>query len=445
MIIMIMFVDRNDEMQTLINAVKSKSAELILIYGRRRVGKSRLLVEFAKKHDALYLLADMSKNVLDILASQIREEFVRFKDWEDFFEFVYKSQYKIIIIDEFQYLYNINKAWPSMLQRWWEKIKETDKKIILCGSIISTIYKISKGYGSALYGRKTMEMNLEPLKFKFIKDFYPNYNFEDLVRAYAVVGGIPRYLEEFDQSIKIEDNIRNKILNKTSFLYNEPVNLLFEEFRDPSPYISIILAITQGYVKFAEIAQASLIEGHKLPKYLAVLERVGIIEKDVPVTEKKIKTKITRYKIKDNFYRFWFKFLYRNKSAIELGLENEVFNSVMKDFNSYIGTIFEDVCREFILESGEFQPTKIGKWWHKGREIDIVALNEHNKEILFAECKWAENVNAEKILAELREKARFVEWYKNKRKEHYCIIAKSFKKRISDVLLFDLKDIEKRF
>lgn len=442
MIIMIMFIDRQNEMQALINAVNSKKTELILIYGRRRVGKSRLLIEFAKKHNALYLLADMSKNVLDILASQIREEFVRFKDWEDFFEFMYKSKYKIIIIDEFQYLYNTNKAWPSLLQRWWEKIKETDKKIILCGSIISTIYKISKGYGSALYGRKTMEMNIIPLKFRFIIDFYPNYNFEELINAYAVVGGIPRYLEEFDQSMSIEDNIRTKILNKTSFLYNEPINLLFEEFRDPAPYISIILAITQGYVKFAEIANASLIEGYKLPKYLSVLERVGIIEKDIPVTEKKIKTKITRYKIRDNFYRFWFKFVYRNISTIELGLEDEVFNLIMKDFNAYIGTIFEDVCMEFILDSGVTLPTKIGKWWHKDKEIDIVALNEHTKEILFTECKWAENVNANKILAELREKAQFVDWYNDKRKERYCIIAKSFKTRIPDVLLFDLKDIE---
>jgi AAA+ ATPase superfamily predicted ATPase len=264
-------------LEKLLEIAKSKRAELVVIYGRRRVGKSRLLVEFAKKKDALYMLADISENILEILSQQVGEEFARFNTWEDFFEFVYKTKHKIIIIDEFQYLYQINKAWPTILQRWWEKIKETDKKIILCGSIISTIYKISMGYGSALYGRKTSEMHISPLKFSFVKDFFPDYDFEQLVEAYSILGGIPRYLEEFDPKLSVNENIKKKILDKTSFLYNEPINLLFEEFRSPASYTSILLAITQGYVKFGEIAEVSKIQSHKLPKYLAVLERVRII------------------------------------------------------------------------------------------------------------------------------------------------------------------------
>lgn len=445
MIIMIMFINRQNELNKLLEISKSKKAELVILYGRRRVGKSRLLIQFAKKTDALYLLADVSKNILDVLSTQVKDEFVKFGTWEDFFDFLYRSRHKIIIIDEFQYLYQINKAWPSMLQRWWEKIKETDKKIILCGSIISTIYKISKGYGSALYGRKTYEMQINPLKFKFIKGFLPNYSLEELVQVYSILGGVPRYLEEFDSKFSIDYNIRKKILDKTCFLYNEPVNLLFEEFRDPAPYISILLAITQGYTKFAEISEVSKIESHKLPKYLLVLERVGLIEKEIPVTEKKIKVKTTRYKIKDNFYKFWFGFVFRNKSMLEQGLEKEVSNSIRKVFNQYVGSCFEDICRELILDLKIFKCDKIGKWWHKDKEIDIVALNEQTKQILFAECKWQDKVNAEKVLKKLKEKSQNVEWYNDKRKEYYAIFAKGFKERVKEpnLFLFDLNDLKK--
>ncbi len=452
--IMIMFVDRQEEMNKLLEIEKSGKAELVLVYGRRRIGKSRLLTEFAKKTGALYLLADISKNILDILSKQVPDEFIRFNTWEDFFEFLYKSKHKTIIIDEFQYLYDVNKAWPSILQRWWEKIKETDKKIILSGSIISTIYRISKGYGSALYGRKIYEFQISPLKFRFMKDFLPKYKMEELIQTYSILGGIPRYLEEFDSKLSIEENIKRKTLDKTSFLYNEPLNLLFEEFRDPAPYVSILTAIVQGYVKFAEIAVASKIEGHKLPKYLIVLERVGIIEKEIPVTEKKIKAKTTRYKVKDNFYRFWFEFVFKNKSAIEQGLEKEVFSFVWKEFNAYVGKCFEEICRELIADLKLFSSVKIGRWWHKDREIDIIALNEQKKEILFAECKWQDRADARKILDELKEKAKYVEWHGRgeplgaeppERKEHYAIFAKSFKEKIKEpnLLLFDLKDMSR--
>lgn len=443
---MIRFIDREKEMGKLLEIAESKKAELVLLYGRRRVGKSTILTEFSKKTGALYLLADVSKTILNILAKQTAEEFVRFSTWEDFFEFLYKSKHKIIIIDEFQYLYHVNKAWPSMMQRWWEKLKDTDKKIILSGSMISTIYRIAKGYGSALYGRKTVEIEIFPLRFGQITEFLPEYSIEDDIRAYALAGGVPRYLEEFDSKLSIEENIKRKILDKTSFLYNEPMNLLFEEFRDPAPYVAILSAVAYGNTKFAEISQACGIGSHKLPKYLIVLERVKIIEKDIPITERKAKSKITRYRIKDNFYRFWFTYVFTNKSMIELGLEKEVFEKIMTDFNAYVGKCFEDICMEMLVSSRRFPLTKIGRWWHKDKEIDIVGLNDETKEILFAECKWQENVDALKVIKELKEKAVHVEWNNGTRREYYAVFAKSFKERISEegVVLFDLKEMEMR-
>ena len=443
-----MFIDRKEELKELMKISKSKKPELVIIYGRRRVGKSRLLVEFTNRVNALYLLADLSKNILDILSAQIGDKFVKFNSWEDFFEFIYKSEYDIVIIDEFQYLYNIDKAWLTILQRWWEKIREKNKKIILCGSIISTIYRISKGYGSALYGRKTHEIQVKPLKFIYIMDFFPYYNSEELIKAYSVLGGIPRYLEEFDPKLSVNENIREKILDKTSFLYNEPMNLLFEEFRDPSPYVSILLAIVQGYSRFNEIAGVSRIESHKLPKYLLTLERVDLIEKEIPVTEKKIKVKTTRYRIRDNFYRFWFSFVFGNKSMIELGLEDDVFIKIKRELNSYVGKCFEDLCREILFYVDIFKFTRVGRWWHRDKEIDIIALNEHTKEILFAECKWQNNINAARICKELVEKSEYVDWNKNDRREYLAVFAKSFSKRIDTfkgrrVYCFDTDSIKK--
>jgi len=263
-IIMSMFINREIEIEELNEIFSSKKAELVLIYGRRRVGKSKLLIEAIKNKRALYLLADMSENILEILSNQIKDKFAKFSNWEDFFEFILKSDYDIIIIDEFQYLYNINKAWPTILQRWWERLKETNKKIILCGSIISTIYRIAKGYGSALYGRKTKEIEITPLNFFAVRKFLRKYNLKDSIKIYFILGGIPRYLEEIDTDKSFEENIKEKLIRKTSFLYNEVENLLFEEFRNSTPYISILSAISEGNIKFNDISQVSKITTNKL-------------------------------------------------------------------------------------------------------------------------------------------------------------------------------------
>jgi len=215
---MIRFIDRKEEMKILEDVANSDRGELVLMYGRRRVGKSALLLQFAKKYDAQYFLADASQNILDILSSQVTDRFVRFGNWEDFFSYILESDRKIFIIDEFQYIYGVNRAWPTQLQRWWEKIRERKKKIILCGSIISTIYRIAMGYGSALYGRKTREMKIEPLGFPAVVEFFQNRKLEDVVEFYALTGGVPRYMEEMDMKRQAmhADDARRGLLKEAS-------------------------------------------------------------------------------------------------------------------------------------------------------------------------------------------------------------------------------------
>ena len=313
-----MFVNRELDLGFLDEKHESNKTELIIIYGRRRVGKTRLLQEFVKNKEHIYLVSDMSENILDTFARVISKQykFVRFDNWDDFFEFLYSISDSriVIVIDEFQYLYKVNKAFPTIMQRWWETLKDSKIMLILCGSIISTIYKISLGYGSALYGRKTAELEVKPLKFFEIKQFFPNYSFEELVKAYTVLGGVPRYLEEFDDRFDVMTNIKDNILTRTSYLYNEPQNLLFEEFKDYSRYFAILNVIAEGASTFSEISTKSRIPQNKLSKYLMTLERVEIIRKIIPITEKKSKRVI--YRISDNFYRFWFRYLYPNRSFL---------------------------------------------------------------------------------------------------------------------------------
>jgi len=444
-----MFIDRVEELNLLKDIANSKRPELVIVYGRRRIGKTRLLIEFKKQINkkTLYLMADLSENLLDILARQINESFVRFQDWEDFYEFLYKSDYDIIIIDEFQYLYKVNKAFPSQFQRWREKIKERNKKIIFCGSIISTIYKISVGYGSPLYGRKTHEIKINPLKFKYIFEFFPEKDIEDIIKIYSVLGGVPRYLEEFEPAMDLWENLKNYVLRPSSFLYNEPMNIFFEEFKNPAPYLSILLAISQGYKTFNKISTYSRIPVNKLTKYLMVLERLEIIEKEVPVTINRLKSRFTIYKIKDNFFNFWFKFVYPNKLLLEQGQYNIVLNKIKNDFNQYLGKVFEDVCKEALLELRPISFNKIGKYWDKNVEIDLLGLNEDSKELLGIECKWKDNIDPKKICKSLIDKLEYIDWNKNQRREYLAIFAKGFKEKINEfeehrVFCYDLKDIE---
>ncbi|WP_083809308.1 ATP-binding protein [Archaeoglobus veneficus] len=400
-----MFVNRTFELDFLRQRYESGRAELIVVYGRRRVGKTRLLQEFVKDKKHIYLIADVSENILDSFSRVVSRQyrFVRFDNWDDFFEFLSAVDERVVVVlDEFQYLYKVDKAFPTILQRWWEVLRNSKIMMILCGSTISTIYKISLGYGSALYGRKTAELEVKPLKFADIKEFFPNYSARELVEVYAVLGGVPRYLEEFEDT-DIMTNIKNKILSRTSFLYNEPMNLLFEEFKDYSRYFAILNAIAEGATRFGEISDKSRVPQNKLPKYLMTLEQIGIIKRTIPVTEKKSRRAI--YRIADNFYRFWFRYVYPNRSFLEMNEIDYVLDLIKDQFNAFVGQAFEDVAAEFLVSRLR---CPVGRWWYKDVEIDLVGLG---KETYFFEVKWKDLSYGEaaRILRELEEKPKKLE------------------------------------
>ncbi|RLF68252.1 MAG: hypothetical protein DRN57_04620 [Thermoplasmata archaeon] len=436
-----MFIDREYEMSILKDIAGSDRAELVLLYGRRRVGKSSLLTRFVEEEGGVYFLADASRNILEILSSQVDGEFVNFTSWELFFDYILKSEHEIFVIDEFQYIYNTNRSWPTILQRWWEKIRKTNKKIILCGSIISTIDRIARGYGSALYGRKTREVVIEPLDISSSFEMLRGWNDRDRLKAYALVGGVPRYLEELDTQKSLNWNLEHRILDKTSYLYNEPMNLLFEEFRDPAPYVSILLSIINGMTRFSEISEYSHIESTRLSKYMTTLQRVKIIEKDIPITDRRERAKNTRYRLRDPFFRFWFGFVFPNKAFIEKGRIEQVMYSIRNEMDTYMGKSMEEICLE-LISKGMGPDWKVGRWWKKELKVDILAINKKERRALVGEVKWNFRRLTERAVSSLEEKVEQIDSIVGYEKE-LILISKEVENRdrLGNARVIDIMDL----
>ncbi len=455
-----MFINRNIELRALNERYKSKKAEFVVIYGRRRTGKTELIKKFFKNKKHFYFLGDLQREeqllsmFSEVVANVTKKEYMRFGNWDDLFKFLkdFSKERVIVVFDEVGYINRANKAFYSILQRFWDEyLQYTKIFLILCGSSISMMERGVLGYKSPLYGRRTGQMELNPLSYKDSRLFFPKSDEKNRVEFYSVTGGIPAYLKEFDENYSVFENIQKKILNLDSHLYKEPRFILLEELRDPTTYFSILIAISQSARKFNEISQKSYVEPNKLSKYLSVLLNLRLIERILPITERKELRRNAIYRIKDNLFNFWFRYIYPHESLIEGGSVEIVINNIKKDFNSFVSFTFEDICKGLLMELNKqgklpFRFTKIGSWWHKDQEIDIVALNEETKEILFCECKWQEKRTGINTLEGLQEKSKLVEWNDNKRKEHFALFSKSgFNDNLhrKDVLLFDLKDIDK--
>jgi AAA+ ATPase superfamily predicted ATPase len=366
------------------------------------------------------------------------------REWTELFdEFSKRIKEKVIIvIDEFPYLITSNKAIPSLFQKIWDtNLSSKPVYLLLLGSSIGMMETAVLGYKSPLYGRRTGQWKVLPLKFKHLHRFLPEYSVEDLIKAFSVTDGIPAYIQPFNPKYTFSKNLKN-IFNPGNFLYQEAEFLLRQEFREQATYFNIAKAISMGRTKFGGIATFAELEKTVVSKYLYTLILLHVIKKEVPVTQKK-ETRNARYTFEDNYYNFWFRFVYPNKTLIEGGKIKELMNIVDTSFNMYVSLIFEKVCREILFDVSPIVFNKIGRWWHKDRKIDSIALNERTKEILFVECKWKDNVNADNILANLKGKSEYVTWFNDSRKEYFAVFAKSFSKKSKNCLCFDLHDLEK--
>lgn len=448
-----LFIDRERELSFLDEKYRSDKFQFIPIYGRRRIGKTELILQFIKDKKAIYFLAT---------AGTKKENIERFKaaakhlidlsplkdDWETIFEYI-KNNLKekvIIVIDEFPYLVETEKGLSSIFQASVDlHLKGSDLFLILCGSSLSMMYRDVLSYRAPLYGRRTGQIHLKKLGFKDTTDFFEK-PFEEIINIYAICGGVPAYLNEFREKRPLFQLVEEKILAKNVILREEVPFLLRQEFRDPKIYMAILSAISLGFRNLGKIiSYCGLGSKTGIMPYLHALEALGHIKREVPVTEG-ARSRKGLYFINDRFFEFWFKFVRRNYDLVERDVKKAV-EKIRPEFGEHVGFVFEDVCKEALLELGTPTFTKIGRWWRRGEEIDIVALDEKEKQILFAECKWQSKVDAEKVLKALKEKAELVEWRLGKRKECYAVFAKSFKEEFQEpnVMLFDLERLERIF
>ncbi len=456
-----MFVDRKPELSALDKAYQSKRAEFFIIFGRRRIGKTSLIKEFAKGKKYFYFLAKKQKISLEIerLVGRIAEELGIFIKSRGNLESVFRElaeklgpeEKTILVIDEFTYWVEADKSVLSEFQVIWDEIlSEKNVFLILSGSAMSVMENEVMGAKSPLHGRRTGQIHLHQLPISALRKFLPSYSFVDIIKVYGVTGGIPYYIQEFSDKLSFKENLLGTVFNKSNILSMEAEILLREELREIHTYFAILLAILEGATKTAEISSKSQVDMGNINKYLRVLMQLRLIEKEYPITEV-AKSKNFVYRIKDNYMRFWLKYYYYNEGAIEENAKGVV-ESVLADYNNYyIGRyIFEEICRSALLRAMGDGCPRIGGWWSKDTEIDIVALDEQKDRILFGECKWRKKkISVSDILA-LFEKSAMVKWRQGKRKESFAFFAKSgFEKNVGEfakgkkIMFFDLGKIEK--
>ena len=448
------FINRKKELIAIREKLNTGNLEFYVIYGRRRVGKTTLSLASVKGKEFVYYLATEENNLKKFkeVASRIVPE-IKYveEDLEAIFNFL---KGKIVIIDEFPNLIKENPKTVSEFQRIVDVIlKETETKLIILGSSISMMESKVLSYSSPLYGRKTGQIKLKPLKFSQIKNFFPKACAKELIEIYGFADGVPFYLKKIDYPFW--DCLDKELKTIDSFLKTEIDFLMKYEFVEVRTYKKILEAIAFGNTKLGEIKDYIGFKGTDITPYLKNLMETEFVERVIPILEC-VRSRKGRYYIKDNFVNFWFRFIYPNLSYIEEGIFSS--DKIKKKYNTYLGFIFEKVCKEFLVENREKLPinfTKIGRQWGripkavKGKnqyEIDLVALNKETKQIGFFECKWKDlkEKQAMKILDELKEKSKFVEWNLDNRQEFFGLIGKKIenknKLRKQGFFVYDLRD-----
>lgn len=453
------FYGRDEELKLLSDAIKKKP-NFILVRGRRRVGKTTLITHAMPK-GSIYLYVDQKKTetaLLEEFESMLRQklnlpEYVKLQKWEQLYDIMF-SHDTTFAIDEFQRLLSLSPSAIMQLQNKWDtKGQESKTCLILSGSNVGMMKKIFMETGAPLFRRARHDLALRPLPFGECRRIMADLGVSDVIeqaRIYAIFGGIPFYYALLDGT-KIstwKDALKEAVLNPLSPLKNEVRDTMVESFgKDHPSYYAIISAIALGKTTKKEIADFSGIKESSLSPYLYDLENlVDVISYEVPITEpKKWRTRRGRFVIKDNFFRFWFRYIFRNMSYFEEENYAYLQDAISSDINSFMGSAFEEIAREFLIAMDKqkklpFEISEIGRWWNrKGEEIDWVIKCQSQDTIALIECKWGDNVDSERILSELMARETLVEH--KRKKVVYIIIARGFKSKTDGALCFDMKDI----
>ncbi len=450
-----MFVDRERELHSLKEELKADRTSFIVIYGRRRIGKTSLIKELLHEESHVYYLAtelpikqqfeDLQKQV----GKEIEDDLLKKKglnEWDDFFNYISGLEKSfVLVIDEFPYLVSAEDAISSVFQKGWdEHLKGSEIDLILCGSSISMMEDNILKSDSPLYGRKTSQIKLKELPLVSLEKFLPKETTENLIRYYSVYGGIPAYLEMLDGGLSFKENLEKTVLDIDAPLKDAVDFILKTELRKPERYKSILSYLARGVTTLNGISQEMGLEGNRVSQYLSKLRTLELVKRKEPVTiSSKKKKRRGIYKIVDNFFRFYFYYILPNRSDIEEGRVGSVLADLEESESSYVAPIFEEISRNYVRETMDY--SKVGKWWYQENEIDVVALDTKRKKMLIGECKWSDHQIEKDLYHEMLEKEKKVRWNNGDRKVEYAIFSKSgFDDELKDIEnlhLLDLKDI----
>ncbi|MBU2510031.1 ATP-binding protein [bacterium] len=420
-----MFIDRKNELSILNEEYKKKRASFTVIYGRRRVGKTTLISQYIKDKSSIFYYAtesslenqlqQFSYQILSFLGKQYLKHH-SFDSFEQAFMFLVDHIGKekvVIVIDEYHKLTQLDKSFSGFMQKIWDTVLSQSRiHLILCGSVITIMHNEVLSYKSPLYGRRTSNIHLKPLRFNHISQFVKGVSKLNQMNIYASFGTVPKYLELYDSRRSFWYNIASQILDKNSYLYPEVKFLLKDEISQPVTYFTILEIISRGETKIGKIGGKLGVPASHLSRYMQRLCDLDILEKQVPITEKwPEKSKHGQYRIKDNFIKFWMHYVFMNQSYLEIGNVDYVLEQIKKSFNqTFVSFAFEDYAKEQILENPEvylgFTPTKIGRWWNNHEEIDLIAIGE--EKAAFIECKWQTRKTEYSVFSELLRKSKLV-------------------------------------
>jgi len=436
------FVNRREELAFLNRYWNESGFQFVPLYGRRRVGKTRLVREFLHGKRAVYFMADSvsEREQLKNLGREAGELFgdtilteSGFRDWQQFFAYISeksRAERLVLVIDEFPYLVYANSAISTIFQKGLDtQLKETNVLLILMGSSIGMMEQEVLFSKAPLYGRRTASLEVREMEFSGMEEFFPGLSLEQRVGLYAIFGAIPAYLERVNPNETALENARHLALDRGSFLYSEVEFLLREELREPRNYFVILRAIAQGKRKLSEIISDTGFDKNHLSRYLDILRTLRLVDKEIPVTERyPDKSRMGLYRIHDYYVSFWFRSVFPLRGRLELGNIDYVADRIARDFDQLLGSVYEKICRELcrqFMTDGVMQFSALGKWWNRSEEIDLVALDEEESTAWFGECKWSVNKVGIDIFRSLKEKAAQVEWRNENRHDKFILFSRS--------------------
>ncbi|MBK8986422.1 MAG: ATP-binding protein [Chloroflexi bacterium] len=420
-----MFVGRHEELAFLNRLLTRKQpgpGQMVLLYGRRRVGKTQLLKQWAEQSGLPYTYWSADKeppalqrrSFMATMLDMPEEQATSFDSWPALWRWLAprlaeKRDKGILILDELSYASAADPALLSALQHAWDHhLQGSQLILVLCGSQITTMAAIMQ-HQSPLFGRFIGQWHLQPLPFASLREFFPTWSAEERVALFAIVGGVPAYLRWLNSDLTLMENIRQVILEPGAIFLAEPELLLHDELRDLSTYQAILRAISKGHHTLKAISDDCLMGSSGLTFHLGKLQELHLVERRLPVTlttAQQRASKQGRYHLADPFFRFYFRFLFPYLTSL---LSAEATTAHIKsELRAFVGLSFEKLVQEWVAKqthAGQlpFAPESVGSHWSRRVQVDVVAVNRPSREMLLGECKWGEELVSRQVVCELME------------------------------------------